>query len=180
MKNLFLSIVIFILLLLNFGCTKDSNEVILPESVEIGKSKVYLNGEEVDYLPFIGNDTINKVIHYLFSQSKDNGSIINGCGFGSLALKIGDYQLTDQNSPFTKAFTTFHQTIDGDVTGYEYKLSDQEDGFLKIESLDSIKLEVKGSFRAKFCRTSKNGNKNLGLPKTLLFQGIFFETYLRR
>jgi hypothetical protein len=69
------------------------------------------------------------------------------------------------------------QIINEDVIGYEYKLIDEEEGFFNIENLDTIKHEVKGRFRATFCRTSKNGNKDLGLPKILLFQGIFYDSY---
>ena len=70
------------------------------------------------------------------------------------------------------------QGFDEDLIGYSYELLDKEDGFIHITHLDTLEMTVKGNFEVKFVRTSKNGNRqDLGLPKYLYFQGVFYENY---
>ena len=160
------------------SCRKDPPEATLPDEVEFGHSVVFLNGEEVDYLPEFGHDTFNQIMNYPFLQTKNQGNILNLLGFGRLPLRTGDFQLTTENILYIKARTSFSQTVSEDLEGYEYKLVDEDEGFLKIEALDTIKMEVKGRFKAKFKRTSKNGFDDGDLPKFLLFQGVFFDNYV--
>lgn len=158
-------------------CEKDPLGVLLPDDVEFGESIVYLNGMEEDYLPFLEYDSVNRVMNYVFAQSINQGQLINSLGFGRLPHDTGGFQLTTDNILYVKARTSFHQTVGEDQEGYEYKLVDADEGFFIVEYLDTINMEVKGRFKAKFRRTSKNGNKDLGLPKNLLFQGVFYENY---
>ena len=113
---------------------------------------------------------------YGFVERVDD--IINSVGFDLLPLSTGDFGLHTQHviSSF-EAVTNFNQIINEDLEGYSYKLIDTDDGFFKVESMDTIQQIVKGRFQAKFKRTSKNGNKDLGLSKILLFQGVFNEHY---
>lgn len=159
------------------GCEKDPTEVMLPDDVEFDETVVYLNGEIEDCLPFLEYDTVNRVMNYVFAQSRNQGQLINSLGFGRLPYSIGEFELTTKNILYEKARVSFHQTVGEDLEGYEYKLVDADEGFYNVEYLDTINLEVKGRFKAKFCRTSKNGNKGLGLPKNLVFQGVFYENY---
>lgn len=177
MKKLLLTFFSFAIFWTITGCKKDPPEAILPDDVEFGKSIIFLNGEEVDYLPDFKNDTFNHLMNYPFVQTKDQGTTKNVFTFDWLPLSTGNFQLTTDNIPRVKAVTSFGQIIDVDTEGYKYKLVDEEEGFLNIESLDTIKMEVKGRFKAKFCRTSKNGQKDLGLPEILLFQGVFYDKY---
>ncbi len=178
MKRLLLLSITLVILLAIAGCEKDPPEAMLPDEVELGESVVYLNGKEVDYLPFLEFDTVNKVMNYVFAQSRNQGQLINSLGFGRLPYNTGEFELTTENILYVKARTSFHQTVDEDVEGYEYELTDADEGFINVEYLDTVKMEVKGRFKAKFCRTSKNGNKDLGLPKNIVLQGVFYENYI--
>ena len=175
MKQL-LSSLFFLTILFAIGCKKDPPEAILPEDVEFGKSVIYLNGEEVDYVAVLENDTFNHLMNYGFSQEK--GNIFNLLSFGRMPLSTGGFQLTTENILYEKARTSFNQIVDKDLDGYEYELEDVDDGFLNIEYFDSIKMEVKGRFKAKFRRTAKNGVDG-DLPKHLVLQGVFYDKYVR-
>lgn len=160
------------------SCQKDPPEVILPEEVELGASVVYLNGEkEATYLALVAYDTINRVMNYGFEESLNQGQLVNSLGFGRLPYSIGEFSLTTENILHTKARTSFHQTVSEDLDGFDYKLIDADEGFFNVEYLDTINLEVKGRFKAKFKRTAKNGFDG-DLPKYLTFQGVFYEKYI--
>lgn len=159
------------------SCQKDPPEVVLPGEVELGASIVYLNGEvAATYLPEVLYDSINRVMTYGFVESLNQGQLINSLGFGYLPLSTGDFPITTEDALYEKAFTSFNQTVSEDLDGYDYKLIDADEGFFNQEYLDTINLEVKGRFKAKFKRTAKNGI-NGGLPKYLTFQGVFYENY---
>ena len=177
MKNLSILLFLFAIISASLGCEKDPKEAILPDDVEFGESVVYLNGEVEDYLPDFQYDSTIHVMSYGFEQTRNQGQLTNLFGFGLLPLSTGDFQITSENKLFEKARASFHQTVSEDLDGYEYKLVDASEGFLNIEYLDTVNMEVKGRFKAKFCRTSKNGNKDLGLPKSIVFQGVFYENY---
>lgn len=160
------------------SCQKDPPEAILPEEVELGASVVYLNGEEeAMYLSIAAYDTINRVMNYGFEESLNQGQLVNSLGFGRLPYSTGEFSLTTENILYTKARTSFDQTVSEDLDGYEYKLIDAGDGFFNLEYLDTVKMEVRGRFKAKFKRTAKNGVDG-GLPKYLTFQGVFYENYI--
>jgi len=178
MKNYLIFTILATAVLTSSGCEKDPPEAILSDEVEFGESVVYLNGEVEDYVPDFQYDSTIHVMSYGFEQSLNQGQLTNLFGFGLLPLAIGDFKITSENKLFEQARASFHQTVSEDLDGYEYKLVDASEGFLNIEYLDSINMEVKGRFKAKFCRTSKNGNKDLGLPKNIVFQGVFYENYV--
>jgi len=179
MKHGFLPLIGIITLvsLLFVGCAKDPSPIILPSEVDFGNSEIYLNGElSVGYNPVFVYDKVNKLITYGFVERKDD--IVNSLGFAWLPQSTGDFALHSQRSVFTNsALTAFNQTINVDQQGYEYKLIDSDEGFFKVEFIDTLQQTVKGRFQAKFKRTSKNGNEDLDLPKVLLYQGVFNETY---
>jgi hypothetical protein len=149
----------------------------LPSEVELGKSVVYLNGSEAtNYKPEFNYVEVNKVMSYGFSDSV--ASKINALGFAWLPLNTGDFQLHEERILFVKALTNFYQTNGEDVILSSYDLIDADEGFFNVESLDTVQQIVKGRFEAKFKRSSKIGNRGSGLPKILLFQGVFHEKYV--
>lgn len=163
------------LLLVALGCKKDHGEVVLSESVKLGKSEVYLNSDKVDYEPrFFLHKAYN---HLNFPFVEKDGDIVNTVGFSWLPIKTGDFELHEEYIQYIKALTQFSQIVDEDIPGYAYELEKAEEGFFKIDGLDTLKREVSGRFRAQFRRTSTNGHGDLGLPETLLFQGVFNEKY---
>lgn len=178
MSNLRFLLYSTIVVLAVLGCKKDPAEAVLPDEVKLGESIVYLNSIEDDYIPDFQYDSINRVMSYGFVQTRNQGQLVNQFGFGLLPYKIGEFELTTENIAYVKARASFYQTISEDLGGYKYKLMDADEGFFHVEYLDTINLEVKGRFKAKFCRTSKNGNRDLGLPKNIVFQGVFYEHYI--
>jgi hypothetical protein len=165
--------------LLCLECSKDPTEATLPSSVELGKSETYLNGVKVDYTPIFKNVKIYRHINYGFAQGEIGSNKVNSLGFSWIPMNEGDFPLIVSSSdipPGKNAFTIFNQTVSEDLRGYEYKLEKPEEGFFKVETLDTVKMEVSGRFKARFCRTAKNGTKG-DLPKIILFQGVFNEKY---
>ncbi len=152
-------------------------EVALPDSVSLGGTLVFLNGEEADFHPIFVYRKFYKIMGYSFLRI--DGDIWSEFGFGALPLKDGYFGLHTKNQRFLpdKALTGFGQIVDEDLEGYSYKLEDSVEGFFHVEHLDSINQVVRGRFKVAFCRTSKNGYDDLGLPEHLLFQGVFHEKY---
>ncbi len=147
----------------------------LPDKVGLGESVLLLNGKKVSYEP---NFRLIKFYQYLsFGFLKTKKDVINNLGFDWMPVETGDFELHTLDSLYFGAKTVFNQTVDEDLEGYEYALINPEDGFFNIETLDTIKLEVSGRFRAEFRRTTKNGYDDLGLPENLLFEGTFNEKY---
>jgi hypothetical protein len=177
-KLLFFSFVLLASLTV-VSCKKDPPEALLPDDVTLGESVVYLNGKEADYVPAFNHDTINFLLNFGFIESKNQGQLVNSFSFSWLPLQEGEYELTTKRVPRVNALTDFSQTVGEDLEGYEYKLMDADDGFFNIEYLDTINMEVKGRFKAKFCRTKKNGTDG-ELPKNVVFQGLFYEKYTFR
>ncbi|MBX2891368.1 MAG: hypothetical protein KF734_10600 [Saprospiraceae bacterium] len=160
------------------ACEKESPTTItvdLPDSVEFGKSVVYLNGELTEvYKPDFQLDTIYHLMNYIFIDSTIS-DVITVWGFAWLPIKEGNFELHTERLLYVKALVQFSQIVDGDLDGYDYELIDANEGFLNIEHLDTVKMEVKGRFRVKFKRTTKNGNGDLGLPEFLQFDGAFYD-----
>jgi hypothetical protein len=177
MRNVLLTLLLGVFFL--EACVKEPPEAQnLPESVELGKSVVFLNGEiapgyEASFIYLSSYKTMS----YVFVDSFD--LIVNVFGFDWLPLSTGNFDLHDEDVLYIKANTGFSQAISEDFEGYSYKLEDPEEGFLEVQELDTIQKIAKGRFKAKFKRTSKNGNEDLGidLPKILLFQGVFHDRY---
>ncbi len=147
----------------------------LPDKVDFGESVVLLNGKKVSYEPSFLLIRVHQLMSFGFVKSKKD--IVNVLGFVWLPISTGDFGLLTNDSLYIGAQTAFNQTVDEDLVGYEYELVDQEDGFFNIETLDTVKQEVSGHFRAAFRRTTKNGYDDLGLPENLLFEGTFNEKY---
>lgn len=168
-----------ILTMLLCSCAKEPTPFKdLPNEVNLGASVVYLNGNLAsNYKTEFKYIEINKIMSYGFFDSADQ--VTNILGFDWLPLETGNFELHEDRILFIKALTNFNQVISEDLEGYSYKLIDAEDGFFEVSSIDTVQQIVKGRFEAKFKRTSKNGNKDLGLPKILLFQGVFHERYER-
>jgi len=157
MKNIF--VLLFGILFIVSACHKDPPEATLPDDVNLGESVVYLNGELVsNYKPEFKYIEVYKTMNYGFYDSV--GQVTNIFGFDGLPLDVDNFNLHTERILFVKALTSFNQVISGDLEGYSYKLIDADEGFLNVEYLDTVKQEVKGRFKAKFSRTSKNGNKD--------------------
>ncbi len=152
-------------------------EVALPDSVSLGGTLVFLNGSEADYKPILAYKKIYGLMGYRFQSIK--GDIWNHFGFGNFPQKAGFYGLHSINQQIfpDKAHASFWQIVEEDLEGYSYKLEESVEGFIHVEHLDSINQVVRGRFKVAFCRTSKNGYDDLGLPEHLLFQGVFHEKY---
>jgi hypothetical protein len=161
------------------SCQKESPptiEVNLPDNVEFGKSVVYLNGEITEiYKPDFQLDTIYHLLNYIFIDSTSRPNVVTLFGFDWLPIDEGDFKLHTQRELYIGAKTIFSQIVNEDLDGYEYELIDADEGFLNIEYLDTAKMEVKGRFRVKYKRESKNGNGDLGLPEYLQFDGAFYD-----
>lgn len=159
------------------GCCKNS-EADLPKEVNLGKSVVYLNGCKEDYEPAFLYIKAYNILNFVFVERDDD--IVNTLGFSYLPIQTGNFELDTARIIHVAALTSFGQTVDYDLLGYEYALVNPEEGFFKVETLDTVKQEVSGHFKAKFKRTTKNGYDNLGLPENLTFEGVFYEKYVVR
>jgi hypothetical protein len=156
------------------SCHKEC-EADLPNEVKLGKSVIYLNGCKEDYEPEFMVIKFYNHINFAFAEQHDD--IVNLLAFDWLPIQAGDFQLHTERIQYIKALTSFGQTVDYDLFGYEYELENPEEGFFNIEALDTVKQEVSGRFKAKFKRTTKNGYDDLGLPENLTFEGVFNEKY---
>jgi hypothetical protein len=164
------------LCILFLQCQKDPPAVNLPDDVALGESVIYLNGEIADgYEPDFRRDTIYHLLSFPFVKTETN--IVTVFGFDWLPIEKGNFQLHSERILYIKALALFSQVVNEDLAGYEYELTDADEGYFNIEYLDTIKMEVKGRFKVKFKRTSKNGNGDLGLPKNLQYEGVFYENY---
>lgn len=167
-----LSVIVVSSFLFN-SCHKDPTPVDLPEEVNLGESVVYSNGEVANYQAFFRFRKVHGIMTYVFGDSI--ALIANIFGFDFIPLMTGNFNLKSSGSSIDRraALTSFSQTVSEDLDGYSYKFVDPDEGFFNVESLDTVQQIVKGRFLAKFKRTSKNGNKDLGLPKCMLLQGVF-------
>jgi len=167
-------------IMLAISCDKgelNPPEAVLPDEVALGESEIYLNGElKEGYQHDFKYIEVYQTMNYGFIE-RPQALLVNIFGFSWLPLEAGDFALHTEPIPFIKAKTSFSQVVDEDLEGYSYELMDADEGFFHVEYLDTVNQEVKGRFKAKFKRTSKNGNGDLGLPKVLLFQGVFHENY---
>ena len=179
MKNYTLPLLAAFLMLLFTQCHKYP-DAILPESVELGQSVIFMNAEKTEvFKPRIRQrSTHRNHIDFQFVEYRNDSLIQNTVVFYWVPLQIGEYTLTDDNSgPTGNALCGFGQRIDDDLPGYEYKLVDAQDGYFHLETLDTVNQIVSGRFRAKFKRTDRNGNRNMGLDKHIIFEGVFHEHY---
>jgi len=170
--------------LIGTSCEKDDEEfpmgVQIPDSVEFGKSEIYRNGELFDYERRFFHwkrTSVHKDFSYTFFL-KQEIDLWHSLTFTWLPADTGFFKIDRPGVMYEIASTGFSQVVDEDLPGYKYELLDKENGFIHITHLDTAEMTVKGNFEAKFIRTSKNGNRqDLGLPKFLYFQGVFYENY---
>jgi len=179
-KAFFLSVIAALFSLLTLGCHKDP-VVNLPEEVTLGESIVYLNGKVFDAVPDIYYRPFDQLFFALFGQTKDNhdvGQLANHLAFAFLPLRQGDYPIITERKYGVAAYPGFEQIFAEDLTGYTYEVDDKEDGYFNITYLDTVAQVVKGRFKVKFKRMSKNDIKeDLEMPKRLVFEGVFHENY---
>ncbi len=180
MKKLYLKFAI-LFFVANFlsSCDKESDptEIVLSTEINLGESRVYMNGElQPGYKHDFSYTGIIKEMRYRFNEIPQPW-IYNSVAFVWLPLKEGRFPISSEGKLFEIANTGFSQIYDGDLPGYRYELIEPEHGYIEIELLDTVRQEVKGHFQAKFRRTTKNGQKDLGLPKVILMQGVFYQTY---
>lgn len=165
--------------ILVFSCSKSEfpTEAEIDPNIGLGETKIYLNGKvQINFEPDFLFIPLHDYIRFGFKDEVEDW-LWNILGFSGLKLQTGRFELVDKGPIHNGAITSFVQVYQEDLEGYSYKLINQQDGYFEIESLDTIKQEVKGSFKAIFERTSKNGHSDLRLPKILLFQGVFYEKY---
>ncbi|MDX1911332.1 MAG: hypothetical protein SFV22_07595 [Saprospiraceae bacterium] len=181
-----LPVLLLLLLLTTAACKKEDKcttappwiEVNLPDSVQLGETIMYLNGEVADYKPNFAYIQVYQLMGCGFEEVA--GDIVNSFGFSRLPLETGNFQLQpNQNETVEgKAVSGFSQVVDEDIRGYSYQLEESVNGFIHVEYLDTAQQIVKGRFKVAFCRTSKNDwEEDLGLPEHLQFQGVFHEKY---
>ena len=154
-------------------------DAILPESVELGQSVIFMNAEKTEvFKPRIKKSGVFDHINFQFAEFRNDSLTQNTFSFLWIPVRTGEYALTTDNSgPKGNALCSFGQRIDDDLPGYEYKLVDAHDGYFHLETLDTVNQIVSGRFRAKFKRTDRNGNRNMGLDKHIIFEGVFHEHY---
>ncbi|MBN8681532.1 MAG: hypothetical protein J0L99_02725 [Chitinophagales bacterium] len=178
MKNYTLPLLAAFLMLLFTQCHKYP-DAILPESVELGQSVIFMNAEKTEvFKPRIRRLRLSDFLDFQFAEYRNDSLIQNTVSFYWIPLQISEYALTANNSgPTGDALCSFGQRIDDDLPAYEYKLVDAQDGYFHLETLDTVNQIVSGRFRAKFKRTDRNGNRNMGLDKHIIFEGVFHEHY---
>jgi hypothetical protein len=157
---------IFYLLILGFSisnCQKFEPEPFanLPDSVELGKSVVYLNGELVDYQPKI-RQLVPQFEEINIEFIEDNSRYLTH----RLVLDTGK----------TYNHLTFFQSI-SDRIPHTYEPIDTSN-YLLITELNRTTRTIQGKFYGTFERTSTGViTNNNNLPIKLLFQGVFHENY---
>jgi hypothetical protein len=182
MKNIFF-LLLFTGAFLVSNCSKEPEivEAVLPDSVELGKSELYLNGLRDDsYATDFRIDTLHQLLNFVYGKVRNEEYLeYLITGFSWVPVQDGFFSVfgREKTTPGDYAISTFSHLIAEDLLGYSYKLIEPERNFFEIEHLDTAKMEVSGRFRVKFERTSKNGNPDFDLPKVMLFQGVFHENY---
>jgi len=181
MKNILIMFSVFVAFSI-LNCSPDTIEIPiteLPESVEMGTSILYLNGEVVDDYEFrTFHDTVNNHIGFVFTKESTEPSYRNNLQFVFLPLENGNYIIHRTRDLNVGAFSTFRQS-NFEESGWEYELLKPENGFFEISAIDTIEQIVQGKFRSRYKLKDKHGFKDTGLPGMILFEGIFHENYLR-
>ena len=161
-------------------------ENVLPDSVALGESALYLNGEKVDWVPEIRMNTSQQIIGYSFYFERPSYAVKNIVGIGPAPIRTGFfkvYTLEDYLAwmkagialPKDEVKLEFVNFVHGDEIGFEYRAEDIAQCFLKVDAIDTVSRQVQARFRLKFCLDTTNGLSDVGLPNTMVFQGIFNE-----
>jgi len=153
-------------------------DIDLQQEVSLGESKMYLNGELVNYQPRFLEDIINHQLILVFEE-ETNQNVINKLGFSALSVAAGNYKLHTERQLFIGAKSSFGQIVGFEFDGWDYEIYKQEEGFLNITEIDTTNLILKGNFKAFFELKNKNGFEDTGLPDKIKFEGIFHENYIR-
>jgi hypothetical protein len=174
--------IIFLYLIIHLiACDKEPKfpaDLDLSNSVELGKSEVYLNNILEDYKPRFFEDTVNNQFLITFVFEPDF-SVTNALGFGALRVKEGNYILHTDRVLYKGAKTTFSQVINNEFVGWEFELILPNDGYFNIKSLDTVNQTIAGDFKAFFEVSNKNGHGDTKLPEKIKFQGVFNDKYIR-
>lgn len=163
------------------SCFKDY-DVDIDDTVALGESLVYLNGEESNLTtPFISYSTIHNIINYAFGNVEDflpNEGRSVGFSFASLERK-NFFLCKNRDDCEGGVETSFSHIVGSDLRGFTYQLVNKEEGYFEVTQLDTIQRTVQGRFKVQFKRTTKNGNGDIikDLPKRLTFEGVFHEEY---
>lgn len=178
-KSIIRTWTIMLALIVSVSCEKSTilPEIEIDHNIQIGESKVYLNGNiEMDYSVTIQYIELYNTLIFSFQEEPEEW-LWNTLSFSGINRENGRYSILSSGTIAGPPNTRFKQTYQEDLQGYTYKLIKEDEAYFELIEIDTIKQEVKGSFKAIFERTSKNGHSDLGLPKTLLFQGVFYESY---
>ncbi len=162
-------------------------EAVLPDSVGVGESVLYLNGQKVAWVPKV---VLNggTVLSYEFSTYDPVSTIENGVSFIRVPLHTGNFEMISLedfanllNSGGTLAddviVTAFGNYISGTDEAYIYRSVDMDQSFFQVESFDTLHRQARARFKTKFCLEDRNGYLGIYLPTTLLFQGVINESY---
>jgi hypothetical protein len=152
-------------------------EIEISNSVELGKSEVYLNGEQYENYTEFFHDTINDQLLFGFRQGEE--SLLNSLSFSFLPVSEGEYIVHNTFELYLGAQSYFGQTVNSEFDGWVYKLINAENGFFEISKLDQENMIIEGNFKVEFEIGSKNGYEDTGLPEKVKFQGVFHENYIK-
>lgn len=174
MKQLFHSIFcLAVLAVFSFSnCNKhedfgDGRAENLPDSVELGQSLVYVNGEDIVAKSNFKGSTSMDYMFCVFTHTDDGVE-------DELYFTIDTLTEGDQKARFDFGQFKLNETLIEDFDQIEIGSA-----FLKITSIDPLKKTVQGRFEAKFKKTfSKKVTNKKRYPDELLIQGVFHEPYL--
>ncbi len=147
------------------------------ESVELGNTEIYLNGERYEIFTEFFHDTINEQLVFNFRQG--DFELSNDLGFSFLPVSEGTYIVHTQRELYLGAKTSFRQTVNSEFDGWIYELKNADNGFFEVSVLDEENTVVEGKFKVEFEVDSKNGFEDTGLPEKIKFQGVFHENYIK-
>jgi hypothetical protein len=102
-------------------CKKDPTPIELPTIVNFQETRVFLNGDLVNFKPFFIYNSVYKHLNYAFVKTEPfvNTSI----SFNWLPSKTGNFGLHTDRIQYIKALTLFSQSVNEDLRGYSYELT---------------------------------------------------------
>lgn len=149
------------------GCGKDNQEE--AETFEMTAKK---NGKEwiADRCSYMIIDDNNIVVI---------GEIVNDIGYlreyficNYIPLEIGEHVLLRRilNSPKDTIYSSYTTVSDdGDVVEDRFVVLENEDNFIKIDTIDFMNEKITGSFQVTFVRDTNDYITNPDLPDTIRF-----------
>lgn len=106
MKSKPLTIICLITIMLLNSCEKEQL-IELPQSINLGESQVFLNGELVKFRPIVRLDTLNSLLNFSFVETQNNGEIVTSVSFSWLPISVGDYILHTEREFFFRSINLF-------------------------------------------------------------------------